>query len=241
MHLSIVIPAFNEESLIENCLQSISTSLAANYKPGFTSEIIVVDNNSTDNTANLARQAGAQVVFEPINQIGRARNTGAAEATGDWLLFVDADSILNPELLADILRLIEEGKSVGCGSAIKMNGLPWWATGVLKLWTAISIVFRWAAGALVVCRRDSFIDVGGFDQELYAADEVTLSQKLKKWGRERGLQFVILTKHPLESSSRKIRLYSGREILGQILRVLLSPRRTLQDKKLLSVWYDGRR
>jgi glycosyltransferase involved in cell wall biosynthesis len=241
MHLSIVIPAFNEESLIESCLQSISTSLAANYKPGFTSEIIVVDNNSTDNTANLARQAGAQVVFEPINQIGRARNTGAAEATGDWLLFVDADSILNSELLADILRLIEEGKSVGCGSAIKMNGLPWWATGVLKLWTAISIVFRWAAGALVVCRRDSFIDVGGFDQELYAADEVTLSQKLKKWGRERGLQFVILTKHPLESSSRKIRLYSGREILGQILRVLLSPRRTLQDKKLLSVWYDGRR
>ena len=59
---------------------------AANDKLGFTSEIIVVDNNSTDNTANLA--AGAQVVFEPINQIGRARNAGAAVAVGDWLLFV---------------------------------------------------------------------------------------------------------------------------------------------------------
>ncbi|MDQ3186766.1 MAG: glycosyltransferase, partial [Pseudomonadota bacterium] len=113
MHLSIIIPAFNEERLIEHCLQSVSASLATNYKPDFTFEIIVVDNNSTDNTASLARQAGARVVFEPVNQIGRARNAGAAEATGDWLLFVDADSVLNSGLLADILRLIEDGKSVG--------------------------------------------------------------------------------------------------------------------------------
>lgn len=241
MHLSIIIPAFNEERLIEQCLQSVYASLAANSQPGFTSEIIVVDNNSTDNTASLARQAGARVVFEPVNQIGRARNAGAAEATGDWMLFVDADSILNPELLADILQLIEGGKYVGCGSAIRMEGLPWWADGVLKLWTVTSVVFRWAAGALVVSRSDAFRDVGGFDQELYAADEVTLSQKLKKWGQQRGLQFVILTKHPLESSARKVQLYSGREIAGQILRVILRPRRTLQDKKHLSVWYDGRR
>jgi glycosyltransferase involved in cell wall biosynthesis len=91
MHLSIVIPAFNEERLIARCLQSVSASLVATFKPCFTSEIIVVDNNSTDNTANLARQAGAQVVFEPINQIGRARNAGAAAATGGcclWMLTV---------------------------------------------------------------------------------------------------------------------------------------------------------
>ena len=46
MHLSIVIPAFNEARLIERCLQSISTSLVANFTPGFTSEIIVVDNQN---------------------------------------------------------------------------------------------------------------------------------------------------------------------------------------------------
>jgi len=241
MHLSIIIPAFNEERLIERCLQSISTSLAANIKPVFTSEIIVVNNNSTDNTAKLARQAGAQVVFEPINQIGRARNAGAAGATGDWLLFVDADSVLNPGLIADILRLIEDGKSVGCGSTLHMQGLPWWANWTLQLWTGTSILFRWAAGALIVCRSDAFRDVGGFNQELYAADEIRLSADLKQWGRQRGLQFIILTKHPLETSSRKVTLYSGREIAGQILRVMLHPRRTLQDKKQLSIWYDGRR
>jgi glycosyltransferase involved in cell wall biosynthesis len=241
MHLSFVIPAFNEERLIARCLQSISAALVANFKPCFTSEIIVVDNNSTDNTANLARQAGAQVVFEPINQIGRARNAGAAEATGEWLMFLDADSVLNPGLLADILRLIEDDKSVGCGSTLQMQGLPWWANWTLQLWTSLSILFRWAAGALVVCRSDAFRDVGGFNQELYALDEISLSERLKQWGRQRGLQFIILTKHPLETSSRKVALYTGREIASQILRVVLRPRRTLQDKKQLSIWYDGRR
>ena len=241
MHLSIVIPAFNEERLIERCIQSITASLDANRSPGFTSEIIVVDNNSTDSTADLARQAGAQVVFEPINQIGRARNAGAAEATGNWLLFVDADSELNPGLLADILRLIEDGKSVGCGSTLHMQGLPWWGKWMFQLWKGTSILFRWAPGALVVCRSDAFRDVGGFNQELYAADEIRLSEDLKQWGRQRGLQFIILRTHPLETSARKVTLYSPREIAGQILRVILHPRRTLQDKKQLSVWYDGRR
>lgn len=241
MHLSIVIPAFNEARLIERSLESVAASIAGNEKSGFTSEIIVVDNNSTDNTAELAGRSGARVVFEPINQIGRARNAGAAQATGDWLLFLDADSLLSPELLADILRVIESEKYVGCGSTLRMDGLPWWADMTLRFWTSVSILFHWAAGALVVCRRDAFQDVGGFDQNLYALDEVTLSKQLKQWGRRQGLQFTILTKHPLETSSRKVSLYSSREIAAQIFRIFFLPKRTLQDKKHLSVWYDGRR
>ncbi len=241
MYLSIVIPAFNEARLIQQSLHSVATSIAANQRSGFTSEIIVVDNNSTDNTAELARLAGATVVFEPINQIGRARNAGAAHATGDWLLFLDADSLLSPGLLAEILQLIESGKYVGCGSTLRMDGLPWWAGMTLRFWTTVSVLCRWAAGALVVCRRDAFQQVGGFDQELYALDEIRLSKQLKQWGRRQGLQFTILTGHPLETSSRKVALYSGREIAVQIFRIFFLPKRTLQDKKHLSVWYDGRR
>ncbi len=241
MQLSIVIPAFNEARLIERCLQSVAASLAANPRPGLSSEVIVVDNNSTDNTAPVARQAGARVVFEPINHIGRARNAGAAQATGDWLLFLDADSVLSPGLLADILSVIDAGKCVGCGSTLSMQGLPWWANGTLQLWRGMSILFRWAAGALIVCRRDAFREVGGFSQEHYALEEIGLSKQLQQWGRPRGLQFIILTQHPLETSSRKVTLYSSREIAGQILRVFLRRRRTLQDKDQLSIWYDGRR
>lgn len=241
MHLSVIIPAFNEARLIERSLQSVAVSIAANRTSGFTSEIIVVDNNSTDNTAALASQTGARVVFEPINQIGRARNTGAAHASGDWLLFLDADSLLSPELLADIVRVIESGKYVGCGSTLQMDGLPWWATMTLRFWTGVSILCRWAAGALVVCRRDAFQEIGGFDQNLYALDEVTLSKQLKLWGRWHGLLFTILTGHPLHTSSRKVSLYSSREIAVQIFRIFFLPKRTLRDKSHLSVWYDGRR
>ncbi len=241
MHLSIIIPAFNEERLIMYCLDSITESLAANQKLDFTYEVIVVNNNSTDKTAELAKQAGAKVVYEPVNQIGRARNTGAATAMGDWLLFVDADSLLNPGMVADILQLIETGKYVGCGSVIHMSKLPWWAAAVLHLWTITSVLCRWASGALVVCRTDAFREVGGFNQDLFAANEIDLSYLLKKWGRKHNLKFTILTRHPLVTSSRKVQLYTGREVAGQILQVLLSPRRTLQDKKKLPIWYDGRR
>lgn len=241
MHLSIVIPAFNEERLILDCLDSIAASVKANSQPGFTHEVIVVDNNSTDKTAELAMQAGAQVVFEPINQIGRARNAGAAAATGDWLLFVDADSLLNPGMIADILQMIESNKYVGCGSVMHMPDLPWWGTATIRLWTLLSVTFRWASGALVVCRADAFRDVGGFNQEMFAADEIDLSELLKKWGRSRSLKFTILTRHPLVTSPRKVRLYSKQEIAMQFFNLLFSPRKSLLDKKKLPVWYDGRR
>jgi glycosyltransferase involved in cell wall biosynthesis len=241
MHLSIIIPAFNEEFLITHCLDSVSKSIAANQKSNFTSEVIVVDNNSTDKTAELAKQAGAKVVYEPINQIGRARNTGAKIATGDWLLFVDADSLLNPGMIADILKIIETDKYVGCGSIMHMPDLPWWGNVAMQLWTMLSITFRWASGALVVCRTNAFRDVGGFNQELFAADEIDLSRLLKQWGRKRGLKFTILTRHPLTTSPRKVKLYTGREIASQLLSVMFSPKKTLQNKKKLPIWYDGRR
>ncbi|WP_090334208.1 glycosyltransferase [Nitrosomonas sp. Nm51] len=241
MYLSVIIPAFNEARLILQCLDSVSESLAANQRPGFKSEVIVVDNNSTDTTAELAKKAGARVVFEPINQIGRARNAGAASASGDWLLFVDADSLLNPDMIADILKMIDSGQYAGCGSAMRMPDSPWWGTVILKIWTAVSFTFNWASGALVVCRADAFRDVGGFNLDLYAADEIDLSRSLKKWGRKRGLKFTILKRFPLVTSARKLQLYSGREMACQFFLVLLSPCKSLQNKKKLPVWYDGRR
>ena len=144
-------------------------------------------------------------------------------------------------MIADILQMIESGKYVGCGSTMRMPDSPWWGSAILQLWTGMSVLMRWASGALVVCRTDAFRDVGGFNQELYAADEIDLSHLLKKWGRKRGLKFTILTRHPLETSARKLRLYTPGEIVGQFVNVLFSPRKALQDKKKLPIWYDGRR
>src|SRR5579863_7951521 len=89
---------------------------------GWPSELVVCDNNSTDHTAELARAAGATVVFEPVNQIARARNKGAEAATGDWLIFVDADSHPSLELFADVAAAIESGKYVYGGATVTLDG-----------------------------------------------------------------------------------------------------------------------
>src|SRR5688572_1912804 len=89
-------------------------------------ELIVCDNNSTDRTAEIARAAGATVVFEPINQIARARNRGAAAATGDWLIFVDADSYPTRELLEEVRKAILSGALAG-GAVVHLlrrRGVP---------------------------------------------------------------------------------------------------------------------
>jgi glycosyltransferase involved in cell wall biosynthesis len=99
LKISIVVPAFNEEKLIERSLQSIRDASSIFSREH---EIIVCDNNSTDRTPELARAKGACVVFEPINQISRARNAGAAVAEGQWLVFVDADSFPSAELFAEV-------------------------------------------------------------------------------------------------------------------------------------------
>lgn len=241
MYISFIIPAFNEEQLIEQCLRSVTDAVAANQSYGYAHEIIVVDNNSTDATARLAKRAGARVVFEPINHIARARTAGADAAKGEWLIFMDADCLMNAGLVGDMFELIKQGRHVGAGSTVYMPDQPWWAEVVLKLWTLLSVQLGWAAGALMVCNAVAFKEVGGFDLTLYAAEEIEWSQKLKQYGRERKLKFTILNNHPLETSSRKTRLYSGWEITRQFFYLVLSPLGSLRNKKKLPMWYDGRR
>src|SRR5579863_3577680 len=138
MKISIVVPAFNEEKLIGASLISIRAAMAVFEKRGWATELIVSDNNSTDRTAELARAAGAAVVFEPVNQIGRARNCGAAAATGDWLAFVDADSQPSRELFADVAAAVKTGRYIYGGSTIRMEGTHPMAYLLNGVWNWIS-------------------------------------------------------------------------------------------------------
>ncbi|MGW8187968.1 MAG: glycosyltransferase family 2 protein [Desulfobacterales bacterium] len=112
---SIVVPAFNEELYLPRSLDNLRSAMATVAMSG---EIIVVDNNSTDRTNDVARRRGANVVFEAINQISRARNTGARSARGRYLIFVDADTRVSPELLQLALDRLEGKAFAGGGAAI---------------------------------------------------------------------------------------------------------------------------
>jgi glycosyltransferase involved in cell wall biosynthesis len=240
MKLSIVIPAFNEAKLIGRCLERAIAACRTILPDETTWEVIVTDNNSTDATGAIARSAGATVVFERINQISRARNAGAAVATGDWLLFIDADSFLSPETLADVISAIRTGGIGGGGCAVKLDEMPARWAPALWLWDFASRRFRIAAGTFIFCRADAFRAVGGFSARMYAAEEIQFSRKLKRWSRKHGLDFIILTAHPHITSGRKFKLYSQGEILRFFLRSLLLPW-TIFSRKRLGFFYDGRR
>src|SRR3979490_2909504 len=125
MKISVVVPAFNEERLLPSSLFSIRAAMEGFARLGWESELIVCDNNSTDRTAEIAKGLGAQVVFERVNQIGRARNTGAARAGGDWIFFVDADSCPSVELFLEAADSIRAGRCLAGGSTVAdQDGQP---------------------------------------------------------------------------------------------------------------------
>lgn len=234
-------PAFNEEKLLAETLASIRVAAEAFRHRGWATELIVCDNSSTDRTAEIAREAGARVVFEPVNQIARARNTGAGKAGGDWLVFVDADSSPSAALFDDMIFFMESGTCIGGGSTVAFDTTNIQAKLWLALWNALSRVARWAAGSFMFCEAAAFREAGGFSTELYAGEEIELSRRLKRLARRTKRRFVILHRHPLRTSDRKVRLYSWRELIFFTLKTVVLGGRTLRKKEDCFVWYDGRR
>jgi glycosyltransferase involved in cell wall biosynthesis len=241
MKISVIVPAFNEEKLLPASLRSIQAAAAAFHAIGWDWELIVCDNNSSDRTGELARAAGATVVVEPVNQIARARNRGAAAASGDWLLFVDADSHPSPELFAEVAACIRRGDCVAGGATVRFDDAPGWAHRASALWNCLSRFGKYLAGSFIFCEAAAFRQVGGFSEELYASEEIELTHRLKRLARQQGKRLAILHRHPLLTSARKARLYSRREYAGFLMRTVLGRGKTLRDPRACFTWYDGRR
>jgi glycosyltransferase involved in cell wall biosynthesis len=154
--ISIVVPAFNEERLLGDSLAQIKSAAGAFTQIGWEVELIVCDNNSTDRTAEIARAAGAIVVFEPINQIARARNRGASIATADWLVFVDADSHPSAELFTDVAEQIKSGRCLAGGVTVRLDEKHFVAGWVTRLWNCASRIFKLLAGSFIFCEAAAF-------------------------------------------------------------------------------------
>jgi glycosyltransferase involved in cell wall biosynthesis len=239
--ISIVVPAYNEEKLLGASLGSIGAAAGAFTERGWAHELIVCNNNSTDRTAEVARAAGAKVVFEPVNQIARARNTGAAAAAGDWLIFVDADSRPTRGLFEDSATAIATGRYLAGGVTVRLDGSHLIAGFVTGLWNCLSRIFKWVAGSFIFCEAASFQEIGGFDTNLYASEEINLSKRLKRLAREKRRKLIILHRHPLATSDRKLHLYSYGEYLRFLIRTVWHWGGTVKDRKACHIWYDGRR
>jgi len=221
--LSIIVPAFNEEKLLADSLQSVKAAADSAFTgAGLAWELVVCDNNSTDRTADIARAGGARVVFEPVNQIGRARNTGAAAATGEWLLFIDADSRPSRELLSDVLALTRRPDILLAGATITLGEAPPVARLLCGLWNTVSRLRRLVAGSFILVRAAAFREVGGFDLKFFAGEELDLALRLQK------------------TVGRRDRQRKG-ELGRFFLKSLFRPMKTTQTRDDCSMWYDGRR
>lgn len=242
LKLSIVLPAFNESKLLPSTLAAVHASRKALKEAGWESEVVVCDNNSTDGTADVARANGADtVVFEPVNQIARARNAGAAATTGDWLLFIDADSKPSPELFTATVQAIATGRVIAGGSTVRMDSEDWRARIGGWVWNTVSRMRRLMAGSYIFVEAAAFREIGGFSGQLYAAEEIDFTKRLRPLARRSGRRIVILHGTPLVTSARKLKLYTPREIQRLLLRALFRPKATLTDREACHLWYDGRR
>ena len=182
--ISFIIPAFNEELLLGRTLTALS---AATEIVGEPFEVIVVDDASTDRTAEVALEHGARGVPVACRQIAATRNAGAAAARGDMLVFIDADTEVTGSALAAAAEAMRRG-AAGGGCAFRFDGrLPLYGRVLAFVAVALYRAAGLASGCFLFCTRSAFQEVGGFDEGLFGAEEAALSRALRRRGR-----FVIL-------------------------------------------------
>ncbi|MDI6757160.1 MAG: glycosyltransferase [Endomicrobiia bacterium] len=223
---SFIVPAHNEERLLPAMLRAIDAAAGACGEPH---EVIVVDDASTDGTSDVARKCGAKVVRVERRQIAAARNAGARDSSGERLFFVDADTLVTPDVLRAALRAMDSG-AVGGGATVGMDGrLPLYARAMLAASMPLFRLFRLAPGCFVFCTRKAFEAAGGFDERYYAAEDIVISRALGRRGT-----FVILREHVV-TSGRKARANNLFDLSRLLIRLL---RYGLRSRKALGFWYE---
>jgi glycosyltransferase involved in cell wall biosynthesis len=241
---SIIVPAFNEEEYLPATLQSLDACMER--IEGATGEIIVVDNNSDDRTALVAKSNGARVVHEKIRGIGRARNSGAEQARGQVFFFVDADTSIPASIFQEAYQLSRHGRAGAGGATLRfdrIHGKIFFGLLVPKFWNWVSKTFRLAAGSFVFCRKDLFLQCGGFPGDIYAGEEVFFSRKVKEVCKNAGREFRVFGGERVVTSSRKLLWHSNLKIFLSMLLLIVFPL-SVRYRKLCHFWYerpDGKR
>lgn len=193
--VSIVIPARNEEDIIDKCLKAINNQ---NY-PHF--EIIVVDNGSSDQTAHRASLSGAKVIHENIPGRGRARNKGYMSSNAEWIAFVDADCVVERDWLLNLIQcgmlssssvlqgpIIPQAENNSSLLAFRKFRLQQKTKGMMSFLPLITKTSPLLNGAAFLIKRKCLECVGGFDENLPRHQDIDLGRRVMAMGYD--FQFV---------------------------------------------------
>ncbi len=184
LRFSVVVPAYNEEAFISATLRSLRRQ---DYRGAY--EIIVVDNASTDATAEIARSFGVRVVSEPAAGVCQARQRGLTEAAGEIAISVDADTIYPSDWLSRIDGSFGSRPGVvAVAGPCHYRHAPWWIDGFTALlFGLVGAVYR-ATGwvGYVTATNTAYVKAAfdGYDLNLsQGGDELDLLRRLRKRGR----------------------------------------------------------
>lgn len=230
--LSFVLPAYNEEFELP---RSIAAIHAAAGRAGQEYEIVVVDDGSTDATAEIAQRAGTRLIQIQRRQIAAARNAGAQAARGDILFFVDADTRINSDHVLDAIGALAAGGSGGGARVLTDGVIPLWGRIFVRAFCTVYFAGNLGAGAFLFTTRKNFEAIGGFDERFFIGEEVYFSLALKRLGRFKILRAPVLT------SGRKLRMHSARYILSRSFAIIIRGPRGARSRDRLELWYDGKR
>ena len=230
--ISFVVPAYNEEHELSDTLAAIH---AAADGAAHSYEIIVVDDASTDATAQIALHAGANLVRINRRQIAASRNAGGRAAQGEYLFFIDADTRIHKAHVSAAISALEVGYSGGSARVAMGGFIPIWGRVLLRGFSFLYFGLNLGAGAFLFTTRRNFDLVGGFDEQYFAGEEVYFSIELKKLGG-----FKVL-REPVVTSARKLRMYPARHFLPKFFGVIIRGPRGVRSRAKLSLWYDGKR
>lgn len=187
MKISLIICAYNEENYIEACLENVLKNASAKLQ-----EIIVVDNNSTDRTREIARKIpGVIVVEESQKGPNYARQKGAKVATGDILAFIDADNRI-PEGWIDILTSeFINNPEISClsGPYIFYDFSKWQNFLSLIYWYMLAyptylIVGYMAIAGNFIIKKEIYEKINGFDTSIaFYGEDTGIAREASKWGK----------------------------------------------------------
>lgn len=230
--ISVIVPAHNEEALIGGTLDAILAAVRELREPF---EIIVVDDDSTDRTAAIARERGATVVGVRSRQIAAARNAGAAAASGAVLCFVDADTRPTAAALKEAMAALRGGAVAGGALPGLMDDAPRWARGGWALMQRVAYALGMPGGSFMFATRDAFDRAGRFDERYFAGEEIDFTRRLKRVGR------FVMVRGPVVTSGRKFRILGFRGLMAQLMRVLVRGPAAIRSRTHLDLWYGRHR
>jgi len=175
---SVVIPAYNEAAYLEPTLQSVRQQ-----DFGGEVELIVVDNNSNDDTSRIARRYADHVLHYAERQgASAARQHGAEKARGKNLVFLDADTEMSPNALSEAARSLAAGFVGGCAPIYVKDdsfGARWTEVVVNNWHRFIGPTFI----PYLYCKREIFHRTGGWDLDITCAEEVRLQRRIREHGK----------------------------------------------------------